>query len=65
MDCEKGSAIGWMLRATSISVPGVKPISAFIRATIRRLTACQSQWFCALVFQVLVFAVLWTFELEG
>ena len=54
-----------MLRAASISVPGVKPISALIRATIRRLTACQSQWFCALVFQVLVFAVLWTFELEG
>lgn len=54
-----------MLRAASISVPGVKPISALIRATIRRLTACQSRWFCALVFQVLVVAVLWAFELEG
>ncbi|WP_414629994.1 hypothetical protein [Cellulomonas flavigena] len=55
----------WQLRGIPCGPISSRAFKPHLKSPIRRLTGCQPQWFCALVFQVLVVAVLWAFELES
>ena len=55
----------WQLRGIPCGPISSRAFKPHLKSPIRRLTGCQPQRFCALVFQVLVVAVLWAFELEG
>ena len=55
----------WQLRGIPCGPISSRALKPHLKSPIRRLTGCQPQCFCALVFQVLVVAVLWAFELEG